>query len=500
MRITNQMMVNSSLANIQVNKGQMSTLDTQLSTQKKINKPSEDPIIAIRALRLRSSLDQVTQYLGKNIPDASSWMSVTDDALDESYEIVSDLYKYCTQGATDSYSSSERNTIGESLQKLVDAYYSQGNVDYAGRHVFTGFNTDKTLTYQSDEAAADVDYTITQTFTKDNLSMKTVYTNAYSNKDIINLDVKKDANGDVITPNVTDVHRLQLAYKDVNATTFNINGTDITLADDTATASVEVDGVTATVSKTTDSNAVPGDNDIIINSTTGELLLGKNVYEKVYTGSEFTFTYSKDNFVKGDIDPTMYYNCVDNNTGVVYNKEQEDIEYNVNFSQKIKINTEAEEAFNIYLGRNVDDLVTAVQNRIDMENQISQVERMMKEEVYSDSESQKKLASILEGLNKQNDLAKNQMTEAFEKGIGQMQDYQQQISNAKADVGNRQARLELTKSRLTEQKTNFTSLKSENEDVDLEEVVINYSSAELVYNASLTAASKVVRQSLLDFL
>lgn len=500
MRITNQMMVNSSLANIQVNKGQMSTLDTQLSTQKKINKPSEDPIIAIRALRLRSSLDQVTQYLGKNIPDASSWMSVTDDALDESYEIVSDLYKYCTQGATDSYSSSERNTIGESLQKLVDAYYSQGNVDYAGRHVFTGFNTDKTLTYQSDEAAADVDYTITQTFTKDNLSMKTVYTNAYSNKDIINLDVKKDANGDVITPNVTDVHRLQLAYKDVNATTFNINGTDITLADDTATASVEVDGVTATVSKTTDSNAVPGDNDIIINSTTGELLLGKNVYEKVYTGSEFTFTYSKDNFVKGDIDPTMYYNCVDNNTGVVYNKEQEDIEYNVNFSQKIKINTEAEEAFNIYLGRNVDDLVTAVQNRIDVENQISQVERMMKEEVYSDSESQKKLASILEGLNKQNDLAKNQMTEAFEKGIGQMQDYQQQISNAKADVGNRQARLELTKSRLTEQKTNFKSLKSENEDVDLEEVVINYSSAELVYNASLTAASKVVRQSLLDFL
>lgn len=500
MRITNQMMVNSSLANIQVNKGQMSTLDTQLSTQKKINKPSEDPIIAIRALRLRSSLDQVTQYLGKNIPDASSWMSVTDDALDESYEIVSDLYKYCTQGATDSYSSSERNTIGESLQKLVDAYYSQGNVDYAGRHVFTGFNTDKTLTYQSDEAAADVDYTITQTFTKDNLSIKTVYTNAYSNKDIINLDVKKDANGDVITPNVTDVHRLQLAYKDVNATTFNVNGTDIALADDTATASVEVDGVTATVSKTTDSNAVPGDNDIIINSSTGELLLGKNVYEKVYTGSEFTFTYSKDNFVKGDIDPTMYYNCVDNNTGVVYNKEQEDIEYNVNFSQKLKINTEAEEAFNIYLGRNVDDLVTAVQNRIEVENQISQVERMMKEEVYSDSESQKKLTSILEGLNKQNDLAKDQMTKAFEKGIGQMQDYQQQISNAKADVGNRQARLELTKSRLTEQKTNFTSLKSENEDVDLEEVVINYSSAELVYNASLTAASKVVRQSLLDFL
>lgn len=68
MRITNQMMINSSMANIQVNKKQVNTLDTQLSTQKKINKPSEDPIIAIRALRLRASLNEVTQYLKKKYP------------------------------------------------------------------------------------------------------------------------------------------------------------------------------------------------------------------------------------------------------------------------------------------------------------------------------------------------------------------------------------------------------------------------------------------------
>ena len=61
-------------------------------------------------------------------------------------------------------------------------------------------------------------------------------------------------------------------------------------------------------------------------------------------------------------------------------------------------------------------------------------------------------------------------------------------------------RLNLTKSRLTEQKTNFQNLKSQNEDIDLEEVIVGYSSAQLVYNASLTVASKVVQQTLLDFL
>lgn len=97
MRVTNQMMINSSIANIQANKNQINTMDTQLSTQKKINKPSDDPIIAIRALRLRSSLDQVTQYVNKNIPDASSWLSVTQDALAQGYDIASSCIHIATR-------------------------------------------------------------------------------------------------------------------------------------------------------------------------------------------------------------------------------------------------------------------------------------------------------------------------------------------------------------------------------------------------------------------
>ena len=51
MRITNQMMINTNMADIQTNKLLLNKYNTQMSTQKKINRPSEDPIIAIRALR-----------------------------------------------------------------------------------------------------------------------------------------------------------------------------------------------------------------------------------------------------------------------------------------------------------------------------------------------------------------------------------------------------------------------------------------------------------------
>ena len=228
--------------------------------------------------------------------------------------------------------------------------------------------------------------------------------------------------------------------------------------------------------------------------------MGENVYKQVYTSDSFSFTYQKDNFIKDDLNPTMYYDCVDNKTGIVYDKVREDVEYNINYAQKIKINTEANEAFDINLGRDIDDLVTSVQNVLDLESQISQVESMMKQSQYSDTDSQKKLNSMLSGLNKQKTLAEDEMTKAFESGISQMQGYKQTISLANADVGNRLTRLELTQGRLTEQFTNVTESKSANEDIDLEDVVVSYTSAQLVYNASLQAASKVVQQTLLDFL
>ena len=51
MRMTNKIMQNNSLYNINNNKVLQDKLSTQMSTQKKITRPSDDPVIAIRALK-----------------------------------------------------------------------------------------------------------------------------------------------------------------------------------------------------------------------------------------------------------------------------------------------------------------------------------------------------------------------------------------------------------------------------------------------------------------
>ena len=81
MRITNKIMQRNNLSNINTNKILEDKLTGQLSSEKKIIRPSDDPVIAIRALRLRSNVTEVTQYYSKNIPDAESWLKVTEDAL-----------------------------------------------------------------------------------------------------------------------------------------------------------------------------------------------------------------------------------------------------------------------------------------------------------------------------------------------------------------------------------------------------------------------------------
>ena len=66
--------------------------------------------------------------------------------------------------------------------------------------------------------------------------------------------------------------------------------------------------------------------------------------------------------------------------------------------------------------------------------------------------------------------------------------------------GSRGRKLDLIKNRSQNQKTTYETLKSENEDIDITEVAIKLTSAELTYDAALMAAGKVMKTTLLDFI
>ncbi len=156
MRITNKIMQNNSLYNINNNKITEDQLNTMMSTGKKLTRPSDDPVIAIRALRLRSNVTQISQYYEKNAKDAESWLDVTADALSTITSVLTDSIKQATKGANKDLTLDDLDTIITQMDALASEYYSTGNVDYAGRYIFTGYRTDTSLTYDKITTA---DYT-----------------------------------------------------------------------------------------------------------------------------------------------------------------------------------------------------------------------------------------------------------------------------------------------------------------------------------------------------
>ncbi|HAZ91281.1 MAG TPA: flagellar hook-associated protein 3 [Eubacterium sp.] len=491
MRITNNMMINNSLANLSTNKTRMSKLDTQLATYKKISRPSDDPIIAIRALRFRTSLGDVTRYIEKNIPDAEQWMSITEAALSKANDMFTDILGYCTQGANDTFETDNRKSIANSLQELKGAIYDQGNVDYAGRYIFSGYKTESTLTFTDQKIADEKSYTITEPINMQEVYSKTTFTNSV---DPDNVAFISNSN----MPEANQVNVYKLAYSGLD------DMSELAISYKDASDDTEKTMAVTQVDSSDPDAYIAGDDEVKLIKDTGELVFGAKAYDSLYWAKDMSITYDKTGFNKGEIKPEHYFTCIDK-TGpddIEYIKESngQDITYNISYSQKIKVNTEASDAFSYRIGTDIDLMSDALSQLDSIENKLAKLKRMKDDIRYKDESNQKAIDSMIEGATKEKDIQRTYVRELFDSSITKFQNHQSDLNFEISDIGTRGIRLDLVKQRLVEQQANIKDLKSENEDIDLEEAAIDYKSSNLIYNASLQSASKVVRQSLLDFL
>ncbi len=222
MRVTNSMIVKRTKSNINSNRTKIDYTNNQMSTQKKITKPSDNPIIAIRSLRLRSTLSTITQYYENNIPDAESWMDCTATALTNMKDMLDDAYSRVVYGATDELEAEDRETILKALQSLQQQIYCEGNADYARRTVFTGYRTNQNLTFTSNKEAKDEHYKITERFDYQDIDKKSYYANQFDDtSDAAVTKMPTDAAGtqlnDVPVFSEKELNRLRLAYDKITA-------------------------------------------------------------------------------------------------------------------------------------------------------------------------------------------------------------------------------------------------------------------------------------------
>ena len=69
MRVTNSMISNSAQTHIGNAKSSLLKYEEQFTSEKKIQRPSDDPTVAVRSLKYRSTISQIKQYVEKNVDD-----------------------------------------------------------------------------------------------------------------------------------------------------------------------------------------------------------------------------------------------------------------------------------------------------------------------------------------------------------------------------------------------------------------------------------------------
>lgn len=520
MRITNKIMQNNSLYNINNNKILQDKLSTQMSTQKAITRPSDDPVVAIRALRLRSSVSELTQYYKKNAPDAQSWIEVTGKGLSTVTDILTDMNRQANKGANKDYTSSELSIIVKQLQSLRDEFYATGNLDYAGRYVFTGYRTDTTMTFTKGEVEeTKPDYVIHEQGTMADFdSINYTYTANLDGMNASNYDKKDVIEQDVVNG---DIHRIRLAYNQVE----RFDGIQLVDKDGkTVKQTYTADTVSTTADpdpyKTIQDANKDGKEKIVFVPETGEVLFSDKAYEKINTeagaisGSEteIRMNYKKSKWEVGDLRPEHYFACEGTTTKngvakkVSYNeeylegkKEKQSIEYDVGYNQKIEVNTTAEEVFNHNLDRDVDDLVTALASLEKIESTWTDLKKVLSG-LDEGTADYKEVQTKLEAADKAFSYIRENIHDLMQHTITSTQQYLDDTNVAITDNGTRESRLDLISNRLMDQQTTFKTLQSENEDVDIADVTIQLTSTKLTYDAALMATGKIMQTSLMNYI
>lgn len=159
LRVTQRNMYSNMLNRMNNNLSAYMKTHLQSSTQKKVNKPSDDPYGASQIMHSYSQLSAIEQYKD-NLGMASGWLKQADGALAGVDTSLQKLIGLLEQGATGTYSEEQRRNMGIEARQTLEQMLTAANSKFNGRYIFGGHKTDEsafTLTYHAHSRDAALD-------------------------------------------------------------------------------------------------------------------------------------------------------------------------------------------------------------------------------------------------------------------------------------------------------------------------------------------------------
>ena len=140
-RMSSNQAVQAFLGDLQANYRGLSEAQRTLSTGKRINSPSDDPVGVAIGLNIRRDQSAVAAW-SRNVEDSQTWLNTTDTALGQALDVVQRARELAVQGGNGTLSANARALIAEEVKTLKSQFVEIGNSSLGGRFIFGGTATD----------------------------------------------------------------------------------------------------------------------------------------------------------------------------------------------------------------------------------------------------------------------------------------------------------------------------------------------------------------------
>jgi flagellar hook-associated protein 3 FlgL len=137
MRITQSMLASNSLRHLSNSYLKMGKYQDQLSTGKKITKPSDDPVVAMKGMFYRSDLTGVEQYK-RNLSEVHLWMDNSEAGLEQANSALQRIRELVVQGQNGTLSPTDRQAVAVEIAQMKQDLVKTANTQVAGRYIFHG--------------------------------------------------------------------------------------------------------------------------------------------------------------------------------------------------------------------------------------------------------------------------------------------------------------------------------------------------------------------------
>lgn len=150
-RISSQQVFSSGINRLQELNSSLNNTQQQISSGKRVNKPSDDPVAAARILKLDQELSRVTTY-ERNVSLADNRLKQEENSLASAIDVIQRIRELTVQAGNGSLSPNDRESISSEMKERLGQLANIGNTrDASGEYIFSGFQGSVQAFQQNDE-------------------------------------------------------------------------------------------------------------------------------------------------------------------------------------------------------------------------------------------------------------------------------------------------------------------------------------------------------------